>query len=64
MKPWEKWSLTLAGVGAANWGLVSLFGVDLVKLLEPIHKLIPTALYIVIAAAGVKAIYDVWFRKG
>ncbi len=48
-------------VGALNWGLVGLFGVNLVEMLLGSWPSLVTLVYVLV---GLSALYDLWSRKG
>ncbi len=49
-------TLTLVIVGAANWGLVGLFGFDLVAALFGDGSILARAVYILVALSGLAQI--------
>ncbi|GAA0176859.1 DUF378 domain-containing protein [Clostridium sediminicola] len=52
----DKVSIILIIVGAINWGLVGLFGINVVYLLFGSVAIIERLIYILIGAAGLNAI--------
>jgi uncharacterized membrane protein YuzA (DUF378 family) len=56
MKALNVIALTLVIVGAVNWGLVGLFGVDLVAALLGFDTLASTIVYVAVGLAGLWAI--------
>lgn len=51
-----KTALTLASVGALNWGLVALFDFNLVSALFGVDTLLTNAVYLVVAASAIVAV--------
>ena len=60
LKPVSKW---LVVIGAINWGLVGLLGVDLVAMVFGSWPMVSKIVYILVGAAGVWGAYAMLTKK-
>lgn len=60
MKTVDTISLILILVGAINWGLVGLFGFDLVATVFGDMTVLSRLVYVLVGAAGVYEAFAVW----
>jgi len=55
---WEYLALTLVVVGALNWGLVGLFGLDLVASLFGAASILSRVIYVAVGLSGLYLAID------
>ena len=61
----ETIGVVLAAIGALNWGLIGLFGFDLVAVITTAGKfgetnIISRILYVIVGIAGIFALISLW----
>ncbi len=63
MKSYKSLALTVAIIGALNWGLVGLFGINLVSTLFGAGSVLERVVYILIGLGGLWVAWGTWGSK-